>query len=441
MTATEAGSSGFDVIDLGAGWREPDQRLDEPWRWRARSLALVLAVALTAALGGAAVNPRGVTEFARVTLDTDVHDGRYSIVGDVVLVPDKGNLSAYELRDGSRRWRVPAAGLVSRPFVTATAEANVVVLEQVEAGTGVQTRVVDLSDGATLWRSSAAVASVDDVAVEYAVMPDPEEIARGGPLPPVDLRVFDLRSGQVRWRLRGDAAAVDLAARTGWAISATGAVTAYDLRDGQVRRTGTLRLPEGRVYAATADDGVLTLGIVHGDALFEERFETATFEAIDQSSPLWARKGCGPSWCAVATAPDGDQAETVVVDRVRGQVRYRLPPYSHGTPSAAGLLVFTNDLDQPARSGLTVLQDPVTGRVLRDLAGWTQPEVQPYPPVFLTREVGPAGAGRLQIARLTPGGLQPLTELPFRVRGCAFAEHELVCLHDGNQLTFWRLRG
>ncbi|GIF97976.1 outer membrane protein assembly factor BamB family protein [Catellatospora citrea] len=441
MTTTGAGRHGPAVIDLGAGWREPDQHLDEPRQWRTRSLALVLAVALTAALGGAAVNRPGLTEFARVTLDTDVHDGRYSIVGDVVLVPDRGNLSAYELRDGSRRWRVPAPGLVSQPFVTATAEAGVAVLEQAETGTGVLTRVVDLADGATLWRSSAVVVPVDDVAVEYPVMPDPAEIAAGAPLPPADLRVFDLRSGQVRWRLRGDVATVDLAARTGWAISATGAVTAYDLRDGQARSTGTLRLPEGRVYAASAADGVLALGIAQGDSLFEEHFETATFEAIDQSSPLWARTDCGPSWCALAAQPGGEEADPVVVDRADGQVRYRLPANSHGTPSAAGLLVFTSDLDQPLRSGLAVLQDPVTGRVLRDLAGWTRPDLQPYPPIFLTREVGPAGAGRLQIARLTPDGLRLLTELPFRVRGCAFAEHALVCVHDGNQLTFWRLRG
>lgn len=433
------------VIELGAGWREPAAG-DAPARWAGlRPAGLALAGLLALVLGGDAPVPVRLTQVGQVTLQTRILDTGLAVVEDVVLVPDEGRLAAYELRDGSLRWQVPQPTDPYQLYVRSVAAPGMVVVETAAAGR-VSTWALDLADGSLRWQlPDGGVEVVGEVAVEYPrvspdVKPAPagDATPAGADVPVAEYVVRDLRTGRQLWTLRGEpVAAVDRATATGWTVSATGTATVRDLRDGRVLRSATLPLPEGLPFSAQVSGGLLTVRTVTADGTnHEARFETATFAPVDEAAPGYDRRDCGPRWCALSGADGVPYAIPVLIDKETGAEVARLPADSSVVPTRAGLLVSVYGRDTfTDGSRLAMLVDPVTGAPLRELDGWRHRGPEEVP-AFLTRQVA---GGRLQLARLGPGEVRLVAELPFPVHECAFAPQTVVCLHDGNKLTFWRL--
>lgn len=426
-------------IDASRWAPEPVPDLpDLPDRWRRlRPVALAVVALLVLGLSGAAATPARITQVGSATLQTRILNKPFTIVEDVVLVPDEDRLSAYELRDGSPRWHTPMTTNSDELSVVA-AGPGLALVATITDGRAL-TWALDLADGAIQWRVDGRVTAVGEIAVEAPLRILGGGAAPAGTAPAAEYVVRDLRTGRRIWALRGDPVAmVDQDTATAWAVSGTGAVTVHDLRDGRELRSGRLALPPGRLLDAYLVDGRLVLQTGSGESPDETYYDAATLAPVTAQRPVRHRYDCGVRWCGLVGPDDNGQSVTVLLDKATGAEVARLPAGHTADPSPAGLLVTRyGSPGSVATPQLVGLADPMTGAPVRDLTEW-QRAWRSAPTLFLTRE-GPGG--RLQIGRLAPGaGLQLLGELPHRVRACEFTPRTVVCLHDGNKLTFWRLR-
>ncbi|GAA1385403.1 PQQ-binding-like beta-propeller repeat protein [Catellatospora chokoriensis] len=426
MNVVAGEPDGAAVIELGGGWREPLPEPGEPRRV-VRVAALVSGVALLLALGGAAMPRSGLIELVRVP----VADARASgpvFAGDVFLLRGQGRLTAYEPGDGAPRWSVE---LPERPqmsnIVVSPAVPEIVVVAQVDGNGDEQLSVgLDLATGAVRWRSGELMAPVGDVVRTMGSVYG----ANGAPA----VHVADLRTGARLWTMPDAVNPVfDDEGDTAWTVSPTGLVTAYDVHDGRVLHTGTVRVP-ATVEGAFADKGELAVQYSGETGSRLAWFDGTTLAAIPATAPDGWGVRCGAVFRCVPLSDPAGGLE--VVDRATGAVVRRLPTEQYLVRDSH-LLVFDPGRDMDGELGPrpnTVL-DLGTGRET-DITGW---EVlwEQSPVSVLVRPV--ENGARLQVARLGPDGPEILAQLPGDVRRCAFEQPTLLCLHDGNQATLWRL--
>ncbi|WP_144118831.1 PQQ-binding-like beta-propeller repeat protein [Catellatospora sichuanensis] len=420
---------GAEVIELGGGWRDALPEPGEPRRGL-RAAATALGVALLLSFGGAAPLPVNLVELARIPV-ADARATDPVFARDVVLLRGQGRLTAYELSDGSPRWSVelPEKPQLSN-IVVAPAVPEIVVVAQAD-GDGELSVALDLVTGAELWRTRELMVPVGDVVHSMGSV----YVADGAPA----VHFADLRTGARLWTMP-DAVnvAFDDEDDTAWTVSPTGLVTAYDVHDGRVLRTGTVSVP-ATVDSAFAGGGELVIGYSAAAGPRLARFDGTTLAALPVTAPGgWGGAECGPVFrCALLSDPVGGLE---VVDRATGAVVRRLlrgPFLVRGSH----LLVFDRDGDRDGDldGGLgprphTVI-DLGSGRET-DVAGWTVLWEQ-TPITVLVRPVEDGAV--LQVARLGPDGPEILAQLPGRVQRCAFEQRTLLCTHDGNQATLWRL--
>lgn len=425
MNVTAGGPDGATMIELGSGWRES---LPEPGGSRRglRAAAVLLGVALLVALGGAAAPRAGLVELARVPV-AEARAGSLLFAGDVVLLRGQGRLTAYELGDGSPRWSVelPDKPQMSNIVISPAVPEMVVVAQMGANGDGKLSVGIDLATGTVRWRSGDLMVPVGDVVRSM----DSVYGANGAPA----IHVADLRTGARLWTMQDAVNPVFDDDDTAWTVSPSGLVTAYDVRDGRVRHTGTVRVP-ATVEAAFADKGELAVQYSEGTGSRLAWFDGTTLAALPSTAPDGRGVDCGAVLrCVRLSDPVGGLE---VTDRATGAVvgRLRAGPYlvrdSH-------LLVFDRDSDMDGELGPRpkMLIDLGTGREI-GVAGWHVPWEQT--PVSVLVRLVERGAV-LQVARLGPDGPEILAQLPGDVRRCAFEQPTLLCLHNGNQATLWRL--
>lgn len=437
MHPTERPDRGAVVIELGGDWRDP---LPEPGGTAAavlarRALAL-LAVLLSGALGGAAPSPVHVTELARYPVSTPDRLG-LQIVGDLALVHDADQLTAYGVADGARRWRLPLPASGQVGFLTDPASPDVALASWRDPVSGQpHTAAVDLVHGSVRWEQPRLLAPVGDLAVDVTSAAD----AQGAVF-----AVRDLRTGRPRWSTRpGELATVEYESVAGgepiaWTLTPEGVATAHDLRDGRVLRSGRLPVAGLTVREVGAGGGELVVDIVTASGEFAQvRFDAETFASVPITALWVSRYACGEFWCQEARDLDGRVSYGIeVVERATGVVRHRLPTGTYAMPVEAGLLLVLGPHDGAIGVRARTLVDGRTGRVIAELSGWELPTQQPQPVSALARVV----ADRWQVAWLDATGPEVVAELPAAVRRCALGPRSIICALEGNGLTLWRLRG
>ncbi len=431
-----------EVIELGEVGAEPrtGHDLPPPGRW-ARWVAAVVAAALAALPGASAPHRPLVTQARAVAIDPAAGLVKILPLGDVLLVGDAREISAYELADGSRRWRRPSAGTeLHLAEVPAGAPGMLLLYEGDYFGEGhTMTSVVDLATGRPLWSSRGMIHVVGELAVEYPARAEFDGEVDQSALPPREVPVRDLRTGRVRWTLRGAPyTSVDATTGEAWSISPQGRYTVYGLPDGRVLRTGTVAFPPGRPEYAHAFEGTLLVSAVDGGERREIRYDNWTLREIGEPDGA-LRYPCGPYLCRL----DGERQPVVVLDAGTGAVRYRLGEQEQLVVTGAGAV--TLRYDEPAEIGVGQqipqvtsagrLIDPADGRTLRELDGWgALVEPGDNPELLLVRRV----PGALQLARIDCGQVRVLGAVRPDPVGCWFARQRLACRYD-DQLVIWRI--
>lgn len=425
MTMTEPGLSGAAVIDLGGGWRETLPEPGEPRRGL-RAAATVLAAGLLLALGGAAPVPVRLVEIARVPV-TVARDTAPVFFGGAVLLRAQGRLTAYELRDGAPRWSVQLPDRPELSMIVASPAVPEIVVAVQDSGEQELTVALDLATGAERWRAPELLVPVGDVVHTMASVYGPN----GAPA----VHVHDLRTGARLWTMP-DAVnhAFDERGGTAWTVSPAGHVTAYDVHDGRVLRSGTVSVP-ATVDSAFAVGGELALQYTTGAGPRLAWFDGTTLASLPHPAPDGWGVDCGAVFrCVRLSEP---VAGLELVDRATGAVVRRLltGPY---LARDSHLLVFAQDGNMDGGFGPRpqTMIDLRSGRE-SEVAGWeVLPEQSPIS--LLVRHI--ARGTVLQVARLGPDGPEILAQLPGDVRRCAFEQGTLICMRGDDQAILWRLR-
>ncbi|MEU8076529.1 hypothetical protein AB0B31_13875 [Catellatospora citrea] len=429
-----------EIIELGDGGNDHEQEAvrREPARYR-RSVAVVAGLLLTALSGAAAPVTPMLTQVAELALGgaDGVPASVVDPVRDLLVVRSEDALSAYELDDGSLRWRLTYPPGGRRDFAVSRQVPDVLMVSEGTVEGSTPTAAVDMNTGAVRWSTNQYVRVVGEYGLEGRPPSAPAEgIPPVDSAEPVEILVRDLSTGRVRWALRGTPfVAVDEAALEAWSISKQGVFTVHDLRDGRLLRRGAVAFPPGTPELATVYGGMLALSARLPDGAFlETRYDIRTLRVVAAATTR-LRFACGDYLCEV-DGDGGTRDPVAVLDRETLAVRYRLEPNVQLIPSAQGAITVRADgsplLGVPAEQMI----DLADGRTLLDLSGWrAQFAFDESPAVLLARQT-PDG---VQLARIEDGRVRLLGTLPATAQRCFHNGQWIACVHDGNRLGIWRI--
>lgn len=432
-----------EIIELGDDWAETDShaRGGRPSR-RLRSVAAVAALLLTGALGAAAPMTPLLTQVAELTLTGPdaVLPGAVDLVGDLIVVRGGEALSAYELADGSLRWRLaPTAGRQRNLQVTPQVPDVLMVNEDFQDGSTTSS-AVDVHTGAVRWSSRQYVSVVGEYALEsppIAIRAEPESSASGSTLSePMAMTVRELSTGRVLWVLRGTPfAATDETVPEAWSVSERGEYTVHDLRDGRPLRTGKVAFPPGSPQMATVYGGMLVLSASLSTGQYlETRYDTRTLRELPEgSSPM--RFACGAYLCEIGD-DGGVRTPLAVLDRDTLAVRYRLDLNMHLLPSAQGAITVRPEGEVSLGAPADRLIDLADGTTLLDLTGWGALLASDESRDALLMRRSPDG---VQVARIEDGRIRLVGTLPAGLRRCFHARQRIACVYDRNRLGVWSI--
>ncbi|MFC7762835.1 hypothetical protein ACFQY4_35875 [Catellatospora bangladeshensis] len=218
------------------------------------------------------------------------------------------------------------------------------------------------------------VHAIGELALAYPAREEPDGDADRPALSPTEARIRELRTGRIRWTLRGTPyAGADATTGEAWSISQQGRFTVYGLPDGRVLRTGTVAFPPGTPENAQVYDGMLLVSAEDGGVRREIRYDNRTLREIGGPEDT-LRYPCGPYLCEI----DGERRPVAVLDPDTRAVRYRLGALEQLVVTGTGAV--TLRYDEPTELGVDQqvahvptagrLIDPADGRTLRDLDGW-----------------------------------------------------------------------
>ncbi|WP_203690381.1 hypothetical protein [Catellatospora coxensis] len=403
-------------------------------------MAAAVALLLTGALGAAAPVTPLLTQVAELTLDgaDGVLPGAVDPVRDLVLVHGGAGLSAYELADGSLRWRLPPSSGRGRGVQVTSQASDVLLVNEDFPDGGTSSSAVDVRTGAVRWTTGQYVWALGEYALEsppVEVRAEPESSGGGSPLrEPMTMTVRELSTGRVRWVLRGAPfAAIDETAPEAWSVDERGEFTVHDLRDGRLLRTGRVAFPPGSPEMAAVYGGMLVLSarLPTGQYL-ETRYDTRTLRELSvTSSPL--RFPCGGHLCEVGDV-GGVRTPLAVLDRDTLAVRHRLEPNMNLLPSAQGAITVQMAGEGSLGANADRLIDLADGTTLLDLTGWgAQLAFDGSLDALLMRRV-PDG---VQVARIEDGRVRLLGTLPASLQRCFHTRQRIACVYDGDRLGVW----
>lgn len=349
------------VIDLGVVGDEetrPATRppIRRPWIAAAVALLCLLTVAAAAGPRRSALGQLWAVPFSSATDLVQVGGS----TAYVLATDAPGHLSAYDVRSGARRWRVPGGAAFT--WIAAT-RPGVVLLTGSPLGTAVTT-AVDESTGETLWRRPGSLLTTSG---ERAVLVNPDEADSTG------ISLADLRTGAELWSGASTADPDFGTAVADWedpdrlvVVYASGRVEVRDLADARLISAGQLPV---------ADDGPDTVDFGGGNGNFlllghtlvvGEADGAGTISAYDTSSMRrsWGldvgkyevyTERCGPMLCIY---PGGVDA----YDPATGRLAWHRDGVNTAQAAGDGRLVLTSG-DQTYQ-----LVDATSGATVADLA-------------------------------------------------------------------------
>jgi outer membrane protein assembly factor BamB len=469
-----------------------------PSRWLAVPVAL--AVAWFGLAGATASGSTGLTVLSSVPVTIGA---QHAVAGDGLYVAEPavtgggGQITAYGLRDGRRRWSVQVT-LPSSVFSFAAADGVLLASVNLPGFPGDLTVALDEQTGRTLWGSS-------DV-FQALIPPDRALLTRAFPMdlalvpgaPPIDqlgteVAAVDLRDGRVAWRyqmMAGCEHAIDAepaagarmavlcpadpsalpgqAATPGTPVPVTQPVNAeqparseldelrtVDLATGQVDRSARLTLsvavppnPLATLRLAGAPiRPVLSVAagrILVGTAGDNAR-GTVTLNVYEPASlrPLWTREmsdadygatPCGGQLCLT------DGYGLAVVDPGTGTVRWHTAERAFTQPPGA---LASRLLVAPLDGAHTALVDAGTGRPVLDVNGWRAVSGGPGSlPVFAHWQPQPDGRAWFATVTMDPPGLHLIGYAPDVLQDrCTIDGDYLACQTLTQTLRVWRYRG
>ncbi|GAA4698525.1 outer membrane protein assembly factor BamB family protein [Phytohabitans rumicis] len=412
------------VIDLDVVSAAAPTARYRPWhRWP----GVVAAVAaLLLLLGGAAVPVERPWD-RPVVLD-GVPLGGMAAAGDTLYLARPGGVVTAHPAGGGQRWSAP---LGEADRLVADAVGDLVLLQGVVADTGprrVFTAVVEAATGVPRWRRDGTVRLIDRAAGLVVLADDPAAVPG-----PFSYRLLELATGQEvwLWGARPDGATLTPVGAADGALAGLlqrDAAGRTVLLDAATRRSRPLPDTPQATDAYGTDDGLLLRAF--DDARVElVMYDWATLRprwrvAAPLNGLLLGR--CGPWLCVT----DGEG--TAAVDPADGQVRWQRP----GAPNAPGQPLVLHAFN-PAAPAVTLV-DPVTGRPVLELAGWTGVGAPAAGRQVATRW---RVDGRTQIVavELASQRVYPLAEAVVAADSCVTSERLLACRSGAGTLTMWRL--
>ncbi len=426
------------VIDLGED-REPVDDAPAP---HGRPGWAVLAV-LVALLGGLAASGSPPPAPLRPTGDVELSlADTYAVTAEDLLLihsPARSRLAAYDLRDGERRWQVPAPAVSYRlrsgaGLVLMRPRGTVDPAGRADPDPG--TIALSAGDGRTRWRLGGTVVAIAG-APTVLVVSEIRSLAGAGRRVEGTIHGVDPVTGQPRWTLDLPAPAVlqPLPGTPARALLVHGDGRA-ELR---ALDTGAVL---GRGQLPPADYGPGNPDITGGMVLLRHTTEAGSqVSAYDAGTlaPRWTRpaaldvetRSCGASACLIGVP--GIRA----IDPVTGAHRWFQPRWQAIEERGSLLLAFGSGSAEEAVVGAA---DPVTGRVLVDLHRWRPlPSADPAGPVLVTRVVVDA-AGEpgtvVGVVDAAAGRVRTLDRLPPDATDCRSTATRLVCRADGRLLVW-----
>jgi hypothetical protein len=443
------------VIDLGLVEHEPPASPEPDGRGPRPSpvlvILLVLAFCVVALTTSAAPPPLPV-----LVLSTERAIDPPRLVGGALITyaaSDGDNpptITAYALADGRVRWRQRTSRrmrVVPAGPVTLLTPAACLSMEEFT------TEALDASGGDPRWKLPGApvwmVAGGDLVVIRQPVTGCAEATGGFDPLPsaPFVWSGVDVATGVVRWSMRIEAGETlaaggdDLGQAAWFAIARSDRITTFDLRTGAVVATlDRPGAPPPPAVVRVIGDGDRMLVLERSPSAVAVRSYTAPeltgqWQTTVAPPPGIARleldtfvaRDCGSLICL------GPPTETVGLDPVSGQERWRLPGRPLRVGARYGLFIRAA---QAARLPMLTVYDLGTGRATRTLPdglliGGTEDGV-------LLNVPGTAG-GTLWRLGLTAGDLHLLTPLPRRYVDCDSLDRYLACRATDGSLNVWRL--
>ncbi|MBV1851523.1 PQQ-like beta-propeller repeat protein [Catellatospora tritici] len=424
-------------IELGSGWTHPHDPEPAPlWHperfagWL-RPGALVLVGLLALACGAAAAPVEPVAALASLRV-VPAGDDALAVVGDSLLVAERGALAAFDLRDGTLRWSAARQDHGEQITLEVPSGLGVVLLRENDpAGDAPRITAYEIATGRQVWHRATRMLVTGGLGYAYAlVLPFYLE--------PFQREVIDLATGAVRWSAPEDVVrgVSDDPDPLLWTADADGRVRAYRLADGTLVRSGYvprlrdvptgLIIEQGRLTPVTSDweTGENRYDVVS--------YDTTTFAAVPTVPELIDSRPCASLRC-VSRPADGSLVAQVRDPRT-GALQYEVPRRELRETSA-GFLVLALGTTRFG-SAAEALIDPVTGQTRQILTGWEVAALDTSG--TLLRESG----DHVQIGRLdADGAVRVLAELPPRVRRCQYLSGVLACHDVDDRIALWRLTG
>jgi hypothetical protein len=427
------------VIELGDDWDAPPPAARpalSPHLPRAACAALLAAGTLFGITASTQPQPPSLTEIA-VLPD---RARQVQIAGAALITSSDARLTVYDLADGEMRWSVPSDGISSMPLVTSRwviwqasgflgTSVNVTPGESWTFLSTPEMRVYDLVTGEQRMAAAMVVSRRGDRTLMF------EPVVSAAPI-----EFHDHDTLELRWMLaRPYAFQIDTERQAVYTATKDGRYFEYDLVTGAVRRSGRLSTPPtGERCELNVRDGEFQLvetpmsNRISEEGTSEIWFERATLEVL--AAPTWEQQPdiCGEQWCVRV-----DSSDRSVLDKETGAV-WDLPDGRYLLGSAAGLLM-TAHRDGEIGAQVIGVVDRRTGRVLRQLGGWS---VAVEPGTQARVLLRPARVGdHVHVGVLTPDGVRVLGDLPFAPTSCAVRNDVLACADSRGLIHLVRLRG
>jgi outer membrane protein assembly factor BamB len=418
---------------------------------RYRTAGLVLAVALTFVLGGAAAPDAPRWQFLGTIGSPPIPESPFQLDGDRVYTAgglgDDRTVSAWSLaKPPVKLWsvRVPARQIgpdqVAYGDVRARTAGDVVLITD-----GPQTTAVDARTGATEWHTAVGVHPLGGD--RFGLVQDPKfrpgtdyNQAGGAPgdlyfsatgvphdEPPVEtqLRGVDLRTGATAWSASAPGSVVFFDDPSGVVVLASDRLTLLSATTGAVLRSTALPVLAGqkpRSGRLVGDLVLISYGEDRGDARSLVAYSVRTFQQlwrVPQAKELVDPGVCTGLVCA--DAPSG----VSVLDPATGRALWHAPGLDLVRLGADVLEQDTGTSDAVR------VADPVNGNDKLWVKGWHSDIAMADDSPLLLRRTDESRASVFALVEDDPVALRPLGETHGAVGDCATDSSFVVCRGTG----------
>jgi hypothetical protein len=434
------------VIELGEAHGQVDDvdLLTAP-AMRGRSWTpIIVAIVAVLLLGGSAAPPASPLR-ELLTLPFQPTD-TFAVTADSMLLvhsPERGDLTAYDLRSGKQRWQAPAPAAAYR----LRSGGGLVLLRPRAAGPADPgTLAVAENTGEPRWRRAGTVVAVAGEPTVLAVS-EARSIAGGGRRVEDSVVGVDAATGRTRWTVAVPSTAVlqpvpGVPARALF-VHGDGRVELRDLETGALLAANRLPPADYAPDNPTVIGDTLLLRHPIRDAPMVTAYGVGDLTARWSlpADATYDSEVCGGNACLVGRT--GVRA----VDLASGAELWSRSGWRGVEQRGGQLLAYGLGADGDAVVGIV---DPRTGRVVVDLRRWqVMPTAVPGGEVMVIRPtlveqndpdlLGPAVRTLVGASDVHAGRVRPLGLLPADTGECRAAPGRLVC-RSGDRLVIWSYR-